>query len=371
MKFLNLHTLFFCFFLFINGGIFSQNDIAQLDSMAFVALESHSPKTEELAKQILLKTKEDYRSKHTINAYTILGIINKDKGYYVSSLNYYLKALNAAEKKKDEGRISSSLNNIGIIYQLQRNFQSAITYFSNSLKLEEKFNNPLQKSIRYYNIGDCYKELDSFDLALSYFNNSLLIEQKHKNSEGIIYAYLGIAEVYLEIDQADNAKMILDKIKVNLKDTYIEGSIFYHKLLGTYYYKKNNMNEALSIFQLAQTISEKRNFPIHLVEIFKYQISVYEKLNDVQSLAKKYKELTTLNDKLGAIEIRNKIHDLTYSNEIQKKDREIALIEGERNFAEKLNVYNKKITGFLILVVVFIVGIVIYGLQKRNKWEEI
>lgn len=367
MKLFNLHTLLFCVFLFLNGTLFSHDNLATLDSLAFVALETHSPKAEELAKQILLKTKENYRSKHTINAYTILGIINKDKGYYVSSLNYYLKALNASEKKKDEGRISSSLNNIGVIYQLQRNFQSAITYFSNSLKLEEKFNNPLQKSIRYYNIGDCYKELDSFDLALSYFNNSLIIEQKYKNTEGIIYAYLGIAEVYLEIEQADNAKMILDKIKINLKESYIEESIFYYKLLGAYFYKKNQMSEALSVLQLAQTISEKHNFPIHLVEIFKCQIIVYEKLNDIQSLAKKYKELTTLNDKLGAIEIRNKIHDLTYNNEIQKKDREIALIEGERNFAEKLNVYNKKITGFLILVLIFIVGIVIYGLQKRKK----
>lgn len=367
MKFLNLHILLLIAFLLIEGVGFSQDDLVELDSLAFVALESHSPKAEELAKQILRKTKEDYRSTHTINAYTILGIINKDKGYYVSSLNYYIKALNAAEKKKDEGRISSSLNNIGVIYQLQRNFQSAITYFSNSLKLEEKFNNPLQKSIRYYNIGDCYKELDSFDLALSYFNNSLIIEQKYKNKEGIIYAYLGIAEVYLEIEQADNAKMILDKIKMNLKENYIEESIFYYKLLGAYFYKKNQMAEALSVLQTAQTISEKHNFPIHLVEIFKCQIIVYEKLNDIQSLAKKYKELTTLNDKLGAIEIRNKIHDLTYNNEIQKKDREIALIEGERNFAEKLNVYNKKITGFLILVLVFIVGIVIYGLQKRKK----
>ncbi len=351
----------------LSFALSAQKDLEELDKQAFKALEEHSDQAGSLANEMLKITKENQSSKHTINAYTILGIINKDKGYYVSSLNYYLKALNAAEKQKDEGRISASLNNIGVIYQLQQNFVTAIDYFSNSLKIEEKFNNPLQKSIRYYNIGDCYKELDSFDIALSYFNNSLIIEQKYKNTEGIVYALLGIAEIYLEIGQIDNAKGILDKINVKLKGSYIEESIFYNKMLGTYFFKKNNYVEALNAYQLAENISGKHNYPIHLVEIYKCQLMVYEKQKNLALLAGTYKKLTQLNDKLSAIEIRNKIHDLTYNNELQKKDMEIALINGEKNFAEKLNVYNTKITIFLIFLLLVIVGIVVFGIQKRKK----
>jgi tetratricopeptide (TPR) repeat protein len=365
MKYQCPKTILILAVVFLNNFSIGQDKLTELDSLAFAALESRSGKAEEFANHLLEKTKGNPNSLHTINAYTILGIVNKDKGYYVSALNFYLKALNAAQIKKDQERVSSALNNIGVIYQLQRNYQAAISYFSNSLKIEEKYNNPLQKSIRYYNIGDCYKELDSFELALSYFNNSLLIEQKYNNKEGITYAFLGIAEVYLGIGQIEDAKRILDKI--NLEVHYVEESIFHNKLLGTYHLKKDNFAQALVAFQAAQTISEKHNFPIHLVEIYKSQIDVLDKLHNKDLLVEKYRELTDLNDRLNAIEIQNKIHDLTFSNEIQKKEMEISLIAEERNFAEKLTRYNGKIALFLMVVLLLIASLVIYSLRKRKK----
>lgn len=367
MRLFNLYIILLTFLFTGNGVLFSQRSIRELDALAFKALEEHSGKAEEYANQILKKSPGNDSSQFVINANTILGIVHKDKGFYLSSLNYYIKALNAAEKSKDEGRVSAALNNIGVIYQLQRNFETAIKYFSNSLTIEEKLNNPLQKSIRYYNLGDCYKELDSFEIALSYFNNSLLIEQNKKNTEGVIYAYLGISEIYLEIGQPQDAKRMLDKIQETLSPQFIEESILYYKLSGIYYFNKQDMSNALSSFLVAENISKKNQYPNHLLEIYKREIKVFENLKDWKQLSEKYKEFTSLNDRLSAIEIRNKMHDLTYSNELQKKQLEISMIQEERDFAEKLNAYNKKTTWFLVLLVIFIVGFVVYGIQKRNK----
>ena len=353
--------------LILHEFSYAQSDLKSLGVKTFQAFEQNSPNAEKLANELLEKATKVNSNSNIINAYTILGILNKNKGYYISSLNYYLKALNYSEKIKDNGRVSASLNNIGVIYQLQNNYETAIKYFNQSLKLEDKLNNPLQKSIRYYNIGDCYKEIDSFDLALSFFNNSLIIEQKFNNKEGIIYAHLGISEVYLEIGQIDDAKRILDKVAVNLKSEFIESNIIYSKLLGVYFNRKGEMIKALNLFKIAKDISIKYNYPNHLLEIYKCEIIVLEAMKNWVAVSSKYKQLITLNDQLSAIEIRNKIHDLTYNNELQKKEIQISRIQGERDFAEKLNVFTNKLTWFLIFMLISVVAFVFYGVNKRKK----
>lgn len=359
--------LIFCLLIFKGLILFSQVDLKKIDNKAYEALENHSALTEKYANDLISLAEIKKSSSHLINGYTILGILNKDKGYYISSLNYYLKALNIAEKSNDLGRVSAIMNNIGVIYQLQLNFVSAIDYFNKSLKIEENFKKPLQKSIRYYNIGDCFKEIDSFDLALSYFNNSLLIEERAKNNEGVVYAYLGISEVYLKINQFVDAKRILDKIEKKLNPKLIECSIIYYKLLGKYHFLLGENKEALKFYSIANEISIKVNYPNHLLEIYKGEISVYEKESNWELASRKYKEYTLLSNKLSAIDIKNKIHDLTYSHELQKKEIQISRIQGERDYANKLNIFNTKITWFLILMLISFVAFVFYAVNKRRK----
>jgi tetratricopeptide (TPR) repeat protein len=366
MKLIRVHiTVFLIVFISVATG-HSQANLKKLNDQAFTALERHSPDAVTYANQILEFKKENDTSVYVINAYTILGILNKDKGYYISALNYYLKALDGAEKRNDQARISSTLSNIGVLYRLQGNLNLAISYFSKSLKIEEKLKDDLQKSIRYYNIGDCYKELDKFDLALTYFIKSLLIEQKNKNIEGEIYANLGISEVYLEVGQIEDAKKILDKIKVRLKDEFSEVSILYYKLMGIHFFKSNRLDEALLTLKKSENLSKKNDFPIHLLEIYRVEISILERQENWKSVSDKYREYNELSEKLVAIEVRNKVDDMMYSNDLHKKELQISSLQGEKKIADRLSTYNMKIAWFLILLVVFIVGFIFVGF-KRNR----
>lgn len=345
----------------------AQESVASLEKEAFEALESNSGKAERLANELLKATQKNDTSLYTVNAYTILGIVNKNKGFYLSALNFYLKALEIAENIKDEGRISAILNNIGVLYQLQDNYKVALKYFNRSLHLEEKLGNPLQKSIRYFNIGDCYKELHSYDLALSHYNSSLLIEEKYKNKEGILFSYLGIAEVYIAIKQYSDAKRMLEKANTFLTVKYLEPEILYHKLKGIFYLETKKMNAVISSLEKAKSLSIKNNFPIHLLDIFQVEIRYYDAVGNWKNLAETYKKYTKLSEEQNAIEVKNKIQDLTFRHDLQKKELEIKLIQEERDFAKKLNRFNSKITLFLILVLLFIVGFVVYQIQSRKK----
>ena len=121
----------------------NRRNISDLDSIAFTALEQNSDSTSIYAHLLLEESENQKAYLYKINALTILGIVNKEKGYYVTALNHYLNALNTAEFSNDLPRVSACYNNIGQIYQLQQNYVKANSYYHLSLNIEDSLSNPL------------------------------------------------------------------------------------------------------------------------------------------------------------------------------------------------------------------------------------
>lgn len=364
---MNKHTvklILILFFFGLKNSLSAQNELAKMDEQLFLSLkEKKYIVSEKLANEILSKSKDT--SIYYLNANTVLGIIYKNKGYYSSAIDKNLVVVKIADKKNDKQRLSAAYNNIGVIYQLQRDYKSAINYFSKSLKIESNFNNPLEKSIRYYNIGECYKELDSFDLALSYFSNSLIIEKKYNNLEGIQYASIGLVDVYLNIGQLSDAKRILDKMLSSINEKSGEVFILFKKSLGFYYLKMNRPDESLAQLNFIENYIIKNNQPNYLVDVYDLEIKALEQKGDWKILSLKYKAYLELLNKNRSIEVQNKLNDLMHQNDLKKKELEIKLIKEERDFKSDLNIYTSKISIFLLLLLIFVVGFIFYGFNKK------
>jgi len=352
-------------------------NLRKLDSIAFTSLEKNAPSVMEDANKLLEESLKSKLSFYGINAYTLLGIVNKNRGFYVTSLDFYLKALNAAEQLNDTPRRSACLNNIGSVYQLQGKYNQAIEYFNLSLDLEKKLNQPLQKSIRYYNLGECYKDIDSLDLALTYFNNSLLIEQRNNNLEGIIYAKLGIANIYIRIKRYTDADIVLENIQKNIQTDQIEEKIIFHKLKGKLLIATGKNDEALNEFVKGEEISRKFNIRTHLLELIKLQIGYFESAEKWQKASSKYKEFVHMNEELNSLHIKNQLDDLSFQNEISKKQLEIELVQEEKDLAKKngkfekeLRFFEQKITWFTIALLIFVIGLIVFGMKKLTSSKE-
>jgi tetratricopeptide (TPR) repeat protein len=292
----------------------------------------------------------------------------------MSALDYYLKALSAADLIHDQPRKSACFNNIGMIFQLQEKHKQAIDYFNQSLEIEKKLKNPLQQSIRYYNIGESYKALKKYDLALTYFNNSLLIEQQEKNTEGIIYAELGISDIYIRIQRFTDASITLDRVQSKIAPNAIEENIMLAKLKGELKLIQGDTDGAMSSFVVAENISEKTGVKTHLLSIYKGQIKVSKAKQDWKGSTLKLEEFVRLNDQINSLHIRNQLDDLSFRNEMTKKDLELELVQEERDLAKQneisekqLRVYSQKIIWFVIILIVVFIGLMIVGIKKLTK----
>ena len=367
--------LFLSLFLFgtgaVQGQVVDDPSLKRLDSIAFAALESNSADVLDKAEDLLEASLKIKPSFYRVNAYTIFGIVNKDRGFYVTSLDYYLKALNAAEQIKDMPRCSACLNNIGSVYQLQGNYEQAIEYYDQSLELEKKLNDPLQKSIRYYNLGECYKDINNFEMALTFFNNSLLIEKKANNNEGIVYAQLGIADVYIKIKRLTDAQIVLDDISKLIKESQVEEQIIFHKLKGKQRLAQGSSEDALIEFITGEAISKKYKVFTNLAELLKLQIEIHESRDEWHKASAKYKEYVKLNEEMNSAQIKNQLDDLNFRNELIKKQLEIELVQEERDLAKKneqfekdLRIYGQKITWFVVILLISCIGLILFGVKK-------
>jgi tetratricopeptide (TPR) repeat protein len=285
-------------FLFFATQVIGQTktelqELNNLDSIAFAALEKGLPDVEQKAEELLESSQEYQSNLHLINANTLLGIVNKNKGYYVTAVDFYNQALKVAEEAKDNGRISACYNNIGSVYQIQENYAKALYYFQKSLNIEEKLNNPLQKSIRLYNIGDMYREMDSLTMALTNFNSSLLIEKEHQNREGIVYALLGVVDIYLKLDKPADASISLDEVKGYISEADVEIKILYNMLSADLLGSKGEYDQALSMLNESKAISNKYEYRIHLVDIYEKEIELKEAQETFDKSAKKTQAIDT------------------------------------------------------------------------------
>ncbi len=346
----------------------SMASLDQLDAEQFRRLEKGEKAQEEIPKLIIQKTGKQ-PSKYLINAYTVLGIINKNRGYYVSSLNYHLLALSAAERLKDKGRISACLNNIGTLYLLQENYPKAIVFFDRSLKEEEKLQNPEQKSIRLYNLGDAYKRQGQLDEAMGYFTASLLIERKLNNSIGIAYALLGQADVYLLMNRQSDLDATVSSIQVNALD--VEGQLEFYRIKGKGQLLKGNSSEAIQQFNSGIQLAHRSASKTQLAELYLLMAQSYDHMKAVDQANIWYKKHIEVYKSLQSNLIKNQLEDLTYQNELQQKEYKIVYLKQQQELAKTNIQAQKALRSFDWRIVIFsicsVVGIaltVVFGIKK-------
>lgn len=371
-KFLVLLSFLFCVSQILLCQATSSNE--KLDSLAFSHFENNEfEKAEETAKEMLNVNSLDTNI-YRINANTLLGIINKNRGYYISATEHYISALNDARALEDMGRQSAILNNLGSLYKLQHNYQNAIDYFKMSLELEKDLDNPAQTSIRFYNIADAYLEADSLDLALSFFNNSLLLEQKIENKMGLIYAYIGITDVYIKMGNEFQSALMIGKIEELSPIENAELEILFEFIKAKQAFISKDYNEAKRNIDESMKLAKQSGISYIEPDMLKFRIKVLKEIGSFQELSMAYQKYLEVSETLNSQMIRNEIYDLNYQNELNQKQREVEKLRAEKRRSKIAKEKDLQVRKFQQHLILFILGLLVLsvvlvflGVRKMKK----
>lgn len=302
------------------------------------------------------------------NSFTVLGILNKNKGFYQIAVSNYLKALHISEHLKDWKRVSVYYNNLGVIYYLNGKYNDALSYYKSSISIEKNIGSEEQLSIRYYNMGETHQALSNFDSSLFYFRTSLRMEQKFKSKIGINYALYGLSNLYLTEQNHDSSKFYMDLISFKndtLNDLELECKILIVNAELAIYDKSYKM--ALTYVIRSRKLSEKHGYTELLISSLEKLNLIYERTFNLPKQISILKELNNIRNGRYKKHVTIKISELQKLYEQEEQEREIDKLKN----AEKINEieinHSKKVKTYLFFTVFIVILIFIFNIISLNR----
>lgn len=294
-------------------------------------------------------------------AYYLLGCVYRDMHDAPMALEYYLKAVNAADttgRKCNPRLLRTIYGQIGDIYHYQNLPQNELYVYKQYKKYAEMLNDKYESLIARYAIVPAYflaKEKDScINISIESYNNFL----KEGYEERAIASLLYPIHIYIEREDFENAAYYLNKYdSLTLKYKGIKSNINYYKGLTALHYGETE--KAGSYFKTLIGSGEDE-------AAYRGMMLYYQKKRDIDSVVKYANLYADANDTMHARMRNNTIEQMSalydYSRyQIKAKEEEA--------HAAKL-AYTLLIT-IAISFVIILFGSYIYRRYKRKKAEEI
>lgn len=258
---------------------------------------------------------------------TLLGHVNtdllmnvKDSAYFKRALGYYRDVLNYYTSLNKPSRVAVALLNLSNLYLVYNRIWSSEFHLNKSLEYSEKSleitkaeEDDLRTGINLENIGEVYFVRKKYAEALDYYYQSKAYLDKNGNKDYILENLFSIIKIYKEIKQYDKA---LDLCK-------------------DYYAIAQPLNYKSSLRDYYQILSEIY-FAIHK--------------ND-QGLDARIK-YENYRDSVLSEEKTNEILKLQVEYQTAQKDREIALLNKDKDLIESKISTQHLVRNFLIICIV-------------------
>lgn len=147
-----------------------------------------------------------FYSKYLSSTINNVGFIYDNEGDYVKAMEFYDKSLRISEKITDKEGMARSLLNIGTILQEQGDNDGAIKNLTKAIDLQKEVNDKLGMAYSLINLGRIYNFQGNVLKALELYHTSLKIREEIGDKEGIATSLNNIAYVYNH--QGDRTKAL-------------------------------------------------------------------------------------------------------------------------------------------------------------------
>lgn len=298
-----------------------------------------------------------------------MGSVYKSQSEYDAALEHYFEALNLCEEMELERGVAVSLGNIGLCYFEMSDHNHALKFYKRALKIHQRLGNENSLAITYNNIGLLYGDEERYDEALKFHRKALEIRRKLGYTIGIANSLNNIGRLHMQQNHSTEAIQYLRKaLSVNNNRDPDLSSIIHENLTKLYITTKQYDS---ALFHAKRTLELSKNYGTKLGEKIAYELlaEIYEKIGHYDKPYISQKKLTAVKDSILNAEKTRQIHELQTKYETAQKEKEIAVLEQERQRQALLR--NVFLAG---LILVGIIGVLIYNRQKlkiRKKQTEL
>ncbi|MEQ9205221.1 MAG: tetratricopeptide repeat protein [Cyclobacteriaceae bacterium] len=301
-----------------------------------------------------------------------LGLINQNLGDFESSLNNLLVALDLQVASGDSSRIPTTLGNIGNVYNYLEEWSKAKDYYLLAVNLAQKLEANPYLAFKAQNLGMAYRTLHQLDSAEYYLKIAETHALAKKDYEILSKIYLNLANVYL--DSEDEKEFLQTSLRskkyFELRNNPFELSQIYNNIARGYSLF-NRSDSALFYSNKALNLAEESKNNERLMQTFKIRKEVMASLNRLNEAYAASLKYDIYKDSVLSAEKQKGIDELQTKYETAQKEQEIANQKLEITSKESsIKSQRFQIYGLLSgLLIVLLAGFIFYN-QYKNKQQQ-
>lgn len=288
---------------------------------------------------------------------------------YEEAIPYYERGKNIFDRLGDEAITAQASDILQTLYRDLHQFDKAILLGEEAVRLCRKINNPLWLGTALTNLGTNYASVNRYDKAKACFTEALAISKSigDKNMESVQYINLG--DVQFQLGNYEGTKVYFESgLKLAEELETQETIAIAKKGLALYYIAKKNYPLAEDYAQDALTITYEQNLRLQRHKVLSVLSSLAYSMQDMRKGEYYGEQATFLSDSLLNETIQKNTLDLEVKYETARKDQELKLKEA--TIKQKSNFNSLLILSTVALVIVLFLMYITYkqrqGLQQQR-----
>ena len=352
-------------------------------------------------------SKKTNNIKGEAQAYNDFGIIYYKLSEFDKSISYYKKALVIREKLKDTLGIGSLYNKMGIAYQRIFKMDSALYYNTEALEIYQQAKNvkyaaliknnianiyfnlkqprkalqehlevaEIRKDINddyglvhsYTNIGNSYLSLKDTLQSISYYKRGIDIAENNNYEPELAALYNNYGAILKDRNDFKNAIVYFEKsleLRKKIKDNYGVASVSLN--LGDLYLSMNKLAESERYMRQGLFLAKKTNANELEMNSYKSLLSLFAFKKNTDSVLNYQKRYISAQDSILNTRITKEIAEIQEKYDTAQREKEIAQ-QKEQLLKNKLQIKNKNLISIILGFVILLLGMMAYGMYKRQK----
>ena len=248
-------------------------------------------------------------------------------GDYENAVAYMMKNYEWETEIGDQVGLSSTFNNLGVVYARWGKREMALQFFEEAVKAERPLNRPLQYASRLAQLAREISQIDA-ERALSLIKEALQhneqIEQQRLKEERIAVHTLIMGDVYFNLDSLEQAEKCYKKSLVFFENNARTLNVATTLLsLGRLQMKEKRWNDAILTLERCEKIAERNVFLQIQRDACRYLSEVYSRLEANTKAYYYLNKYTVINDSIFRETTQQQINDFQVRYETAEKQLEI------------------------------------------------
>ena len=318
------------------------------------------------------------------------GIILYNKAQYVDAITQFNEALSLYEEMGDHSGMAATYNNFGVLYRFLADYDQSLRYFILALKEYERIGLSRMIAATNFNIGSIYEEIQDHEQALKHFEKSYTSADKLNDTDLMGTVQMHAANIFTQTGRVEKAIKAYHAAKENFETKkQIKSIAKVLAQIAKYHLFLQNYDSALLYVNQAIRIDEASN-PDQLMESYKVKADLFNHLNQYDSaiilgltslrlaeelkakkeesevlhiLSKSYKQLgqlkkalgfntryTDLKDSIYSQDSNKKIREIEIRYQTENKQKEIELLTLKSSFQEKIILFGITCAALIVLL---------------------